>query len=78
MSTQQDISNEMRSATRGAACRTESGNHPAHDRACDYADLVHHHNERAKARQKQPEPAAEQVPDTPEPDYDAEGMAPHN
>ena len=41
--------------------------------ACDYADLVHHHNERAKA----PGPAQKTEP-TEEPDYDCEGLIPHN
>ena len=71
MSINRDINYEKLSATKGADCRTESENRPAHALACDYADLVHHHNERAKARQKQPEPAAE-------PDYDEEGIVPLN
>ena len=72
MSSHQDITNEKLSATKGAVCRNESENQTAHALACDYADLVHHHNERGKARQqKQPEP------DT-EPDYEVEGLIPHN
>ena len=77
MSSEQDITNEKRSATEGAVCRNESENQTAQGLACDNQfgpidpDLIHHHNEGKKARQQQPEP-------TEEPDYDAEGMAPHN
>ena len=80
MSTVDDITNEKRSATRGAVCRNESENQTVQGRACeeDPIDMIHHHNERGKARQKQPEPAAEQGPDTSEPDYESEGMPPHN
>ena len=71
MSSEQDITNENRSATEGAVCRNESENQTAQGLACDYADLVHHHNERSK----QLGPAQKTEP---EPDYDVEGMPPHN
>ena len=79
MSSNVDIKTKTQPATKGAVCRTVSENYPPHGRAHDYADLIHHHNEHAKARQqKQPKPAAEHVPDTSEPDYESEGMLPHN
>ena len=78
MSTHNDINSKTSASTGVAVCRTESENQPAQARACDNQlgpidpDLLHHHNERGMARQqKQPEP-------TPEPDYEDEGMAPHN
>ena len=73
MSSSQDISNEKRSATRGADCRIESENQAAHGRAHDYADQVHHHNERGEKKERGPAQKTE-----PEPDYDAEGMVTHN
>ena len=73
MSTHKDINPKTQPDTKGADCRTESENHPAQGLACDEdtIDMIHHRNEGKKARQQQPEPAEE-------PDYDAEGMAPHN
>ena len=76
MSSNIDITNEKRSATKGADCRTESENHPAQGLACDEdtIDMIHHHNERGK---KERGPAQKTEP-AEEPDYDVEGMPPHN
>ena len=59
-------------ATKGAVCRNESENQTAHGLACD-EDMIHHYNEQGNARgpAQKTEPAEE-------PDYDVEGMAPHN
>lgn len=67
MEPHQSIPEKKQPATEGAVCRTESKNHPAHGRACDdeYIDKVHHHNERGKKTQA-------------EPDFDAEGIIPSN
>ena len=74
MSPTTDINPKTQPATKGADCRAESENQTAHGRAHDEdaIDMIHHHNERETARQqKQPEP------DT-EPDYEVEGLIPHN
>ena len=68
---------KTRSATKGAGCRTESENHPAHARDArayeeNAIDVIVHHNERG-GKQRGPAPKTE-----PEPDYDAEGMIPSN
>ena len=73
--THKDITNEKRSATKGAVCRTVFENHPARALAGgeDAIDMIHHHTERGKKKERGPAPKTE-----PEPDYDAEGMIPSN
>ena len=77
MSPTQDITKKTQPATKGAVCRTVSENHPAHARDArayedDAIDMIHH-NERGRKKERVPAPKTE-----PEPDYESEGMIPHN
>ena len=66
MSSEQDITNEKRSATEGAVCRTVLKKQARADRAYVTPDKVHHHNERVKSQLDS------------ESDYDVEGIVPRN
>ena len=71
MSTSKDITKKSRRESGSFVSEPQPENTARAGRACDddYPDRITHHNGRGKQRG----PAQE-----PEPDYDAEGMIPHN
>ena len=77
MSVKGDIKNKTQPATKGADCRTESENQAAHALACDEdtIDMIHHHDERGGKKERGSVPKTEPAE---EPDYDVEGIIPHN